>query len=85
MLTNKEVIQQVIETGEAQKIPMQPLSLIEDAFKELGFDDFESDGQDTNGWAIDFWYTFNHPQHGKYTVSGSLWDNIPWQIYKESR
>ncbi len=81
-MTNVEIIQKVIQTGEKQEIPMQPLNTIEKSFKELGFNDFDSEEEDTNGWAVDFWYTFTHPALGDYTVSGSLWEEFPWEIYK---
>src|ERR1700749_842110 len=79
-MTIKEIIQKAIDTGKDQIIPMTPLIEVEKAFKELGFDDYEGTGDETNGWQVDFWYTFTHPTLGKYTVSGSLWENTPWKV-----
>lgn len=88
-MTNKELteiaIRKVIETGMEQDIPNQPMFDIQDIFMGVfGFEEYESDGdQEYNGWAGDFWFTFHHPELGEYTVSGSVWERIPWNVYKK--
>jgi hypothetical protein len=64
---------------EELKIPMTPLSKVEEAFKELGFKGVELE---TNGWEVDFWQSFFHPEHGVYGVTGSLWSGN-FKIYKD--
>lgn len=53
--------------------PMVPLYQIERQFKSQGYTRSIGDDGDTNGWQVDFWYTFCHPEKPHYTVSGSLW------------
>jgi len=48
-----------------------PVGIIEDIMKDMEFT-FEMDGEETNGWQVDFWYYFNHPAFGKYCYQGSL-------------
>jgi len=53
-------------------LDMLPISELGKILIELGFDKLELDGDETNGWQIDFWYKFNHSELGTYTLSGSL-------------
>lgn len=48
-------------------IPFTPIKEIEIILKELGVDTEVVDS-DTNGWEVDFWYTYEN----KYELSGSL-------------
>jgi hypothetical protein len=54
-------------------LDMMPLSVIEKALEEIGFEKLEDEERNTNGWEIDFWYEYYHPGYTEYTVSGSLW------------
>ena len=51
---------------------MLPIKVIEDILVRQGFNGLDLNGDETNGWQVDFWYNFNHPEKGKYTLSGSL-------------
>ena len=37
-----------------------------------GFNELELNGDEINGWQVDFWYKFSNPEKGDYTLSGSL-------------
>jgi len=70
----KKLIQDFIKSGEQEfKFQqMMPIRDIEDILKEIGFEDLELSGEETNGWQIDFWYTFQSSEYGVYELSGSL-------------
>lgn len=51
---------------------MVPIRDFERVLKGLGFNKLEMDGEETNGWQVDFFYTFTHPKKGKYLLMGSL-------------
>lgn len=50
---------------ESLSLEIKPLSEYTNYLETLGF---EVDNQDTNGWEVDFWITFE----GELTLSGSL-------------
>lgn len=52
---------------------MLPIDDIQTILVELGFEGTHLEGEESNGWYVDFWYTFNHPEKGEYELSGSLW------------
>ncbi len=64
----KELLEKVIN-GEVEmvKLPFTPIKEIEQVLNELGVDTDSCDA-DTNGWEIDFWYTYEN----KYELAGSL-------------
>lgn len=64
----KQLLEKVIN-GEVEtvEIPFTPIKEIEQVLNELGVDTDNCDS-DTNGWEIDFWYTYED----KYELSGSL-------------
>lgn len=68
----KELLQQAVNTGEDVKLPFTPIREVEKELKELGFEELEMDGDETNGWQIDFFYKFKHPEKGTFMLSGSL-------------
>jgi hypothetical protein len=51
---------------------MIPISEFEKILLSFGFDKLELSGDETNGWQIDFWYIFKHPNLGTYILTGSL-------------
>ncbi len=79
MIKGKEIpqltkVQEHVLSGSEEdiSIPMTPIRDVEKELKDIGFKDLEMDGEETNGWQIDFWYKFVHPKYGKYQLSGSL-------------
>lgn len=52
-------------------IDMFPIDKIEDVLKKLGFPKDSLD-YDTNGWQIDFWYTYYNSNNEAIRLSGSL-------------
>jgi hypothetical protein len=50
-----------------------PIDEIQNILVGLGFEETELEGEETNGWDVDFWYIFVHPEKGKYELTGSLW------------
>lgn len=64
----KELLEKVIN-GEAETVnlPFTPIEKIEGVLRELGINTEDCEA-DTNGWEIDFWYTYE----GKYELAGSL-------------
>jgi hypothetical protein len=65
----KELLQQVIDGKKKEvHLPFTPIAEIEEALTELGIDTNDVD-PNTNGWEIDFWYTYQD----RYTLSGSLY------------
>lgn len=52
---------------------MKPVSDIKKMFEEVGYYQLELDGDETNGWQVDFWYKFARPDQPTVTLSGSLW------------
>jgi hypothetical protein len=40
--------------------------------EKFGFNEQNHEGDGTNGWQVDFWYYYTHPEMGEYCVSGSL-------------
>lgn len=70
----KQEIQEFIKSGEQvfKFQQMMPIRDIEDILKEIGFEDLELSGEETNGWQIGFWYTFQSGEYGTYVLSGSL-------------
>ena len=70
----KKLIQEFIKSGEQEfKFQlMMPIRDIEEILKEIGFEELELSGDETNGWQIDFWYHFKSYEYGTYVLSGSL-------------
>lgn len=61
-------------TVEIVEVPFVPINDISTILEEnLGFDELDLDGEETNGYSVDFWYTYNHKTRGKYSLNGSLW------------
>ena len=71
---DKKKIQDFIKSGEKElKFDfMLPIQCVEEALSEIGFDNLELDGDELNGWQVDFWYKFKSSEYGNYTLSGSL-------------
>jgi hypothetical protein len=71
---SKQQIQDFIKSGEkVMKFDtMLPVRKVEESLVEIGFDELELDGGETNGWQIDFWYKFYSEEYKGYTFSGSL-------------
>lgn len=67
LLTLSTKIKSVID-GEVEKVslPFTPIEEIEEVLIKLGIDTDDA-GYDSNGWQVDFWYTY-----GDYQLSGSL-------------
>lgn len=70
----KQVITDFLNTeAEAIEIPMTPVQDVAKILTELGYDELELSGDETNGWQIDFWYYFYNTVAGpKLCLSGSL-------------
>ncbi len=70
----KELLLKVIN-GEQEKVPLPftPIGDILDILEEEGFEQLELDGDETNGWQIDFWYKIQHLEKGLFQLSGSLY------------
>jgi hypothetical protein len=70
----KETIKKFLASGEGRlKLEtMIPISEMDSLMQEFGYDELETDGDETNGWQIDFWYTWNKKDRYSYTLSGSL-------------
>lgn len=64
---------------------MIPLDQIRKVFEKQGYkwEDLKDDGN-LNGWSVDFWYYFSHPEKIRYCVSGSLWYG-GFKIYKNAK
>lgn len=56
-------------------IKMRGMYAIEDDFEKLGYTHDPGDGDNTNGWEVDFWYQFTHPTEPTITVSGGIWQH----------
>lgn len=67
--SNELTIEQ-FQKEEQFTIPMAGLFKISQELKDLGF--IEGD-YDSNGWSVDFWHYFIHPELGKWMLTGSLW------------
>ncbi len=68
-------IKKLIESGSEEVIDlesMMPIRDMEDYLKTLGFKDLDINGDELNGWQVDFWYKFEHKKYGTYCLSGSL-------------
>lgn len=75
-----------IEKGHAESlhIKMQGMYDIEKELEELGYEHDPGDGDNTNGWEVDFWYRFVHPEKGTLVVSGGIWQHgSTYIIYKD--
>jgi len=57
---------------EALEIPMTPIRDVEEILKELGYNELELNGDETNGWQVDFWYYFYSETQPVLLLSGSL-------------
>ena len=70
----KELIQNFVKSGNdtIDLGCMVPINEIKLYLMEIGFDELEFQGEETNGWQVDFWYTFNSNEYGSYTLIGSL-------------
>lgn len=69
----KDKIEKFIRSEEKSiSLPMIPISGFDDMLQEIGFDEMEMEGDETNGWQVDFWYYFIHPEFGKFCLGGSL-------------
>lgn len=74
---NKE-IQDLITTvleGKQEEInlpSMLPISEISDFLENKGFEELDLNGDETNGWQVDFWYTYTHKILGDFMITGSL-------------
>lgn len=77
-----EIREFIISQEEKMKISMIPISEIQDIFESQGYE-LEDLDDNTNGWSIDFWYYFKHPEKARYCVSGSLWYG-DFKIYKNA-
>lgn len=64
----KELLEKVINEEETLiSIPFTPIQQIENILESLGVNIRDCEA-DTNGWQVDFWYTYEN----KYMLSGSL-------------
>jgi len=54
------------------KLPMYPIQFYKQVLQSLGFGMLEMEGEEINGWQIEFTYTFIHPDKGEYQLAGSL-------------
>lgn len=77
-----EIREFIISQEGEMKIPMTPISKIEEIFESQGYE-MEDLDDNTNGWEIDFWYYFKHPEKARYCLSGSLWSG-GFKIYKNA-
>lgn len=70
--TNLELsIKNIINGSEDTSLPFVPLEVVNYILKGLGFTLEEAD---TNGYQVDFWYTYKHPNKDqRFTLQGSLW------------
>lgn len=70
----KGVLQGFIESESTKEfsIPMIPVRTIEKLLIELGYDQLEMQGEETNGWQIDFWYYFKGTDKTTICMTGSL-------------
>lgn len=72
MIDIKQQIKEFVESFEQElALDFQPLDTFDELFRELGFKSF--DNIEINGWAIDFWRHYVHPEYGKYYIEGSLY------------
>lgn len=71
---NKQQIQEFVKSGakELKFDTMLPVRTVEDALTEIGFEELDLEGDETNGWQVDFWYYFKSTTYGTYMLSGSL-------------
>lgn len=66
----KELIETYIDSDELSlELPMTPVQEIEEILAGVGY---EHSNSDQNGWQVDFWYTYTHPERGSVVLSGSL-------------
>ena len=71
----KESLIEFIKSGdkEFRFETLLPIRTIENILvNELNFNSLKLNGEETNGWQIDFWYKFDSEKYGKYMLSGSL-------------
>lgn len=66
-----ESIDKALEGGFGA-IGTAPLQVITECLESKGFL-HNPDKSDSNGWQIDFWEYYNHPELGEWCLSGSLW------------
>ena len=65
-------IERFLNSSETEmEVPMHPIRTYEKAFVALGFEKLDLDGEETNGWQVDFWYPF-HQGETTITLVGSL-------------
>lgn len=64
-------IAEALEKG-GGNIMLFPIETIAGWLEERGFI-HNPDKSDSNGWQIDFWEYFDHPELGEWMLSGSLW------------
>lgn len=70
-MSNKISLAEAIK-DKGGKIYHQPVSEIVDYLEKHGFK-HDQGGGDSNGWQHDFWEYFEHPDKGRWCLSGSLW------------
>lgn len=69
----KEQVQELLNSdNESVEIEMTPIQDIQSILNEFGYEDLDLDGEETNGWQIDFWYKFYKKDSPTLMVSGSL-------------
>lgn len=71
---NKEEIKNFINSDKIKLNfkEMLPIRDVEKILKELGYDELKLEGEETNGWQVDFWYHFNGNDLPSLCLSGSL-------------
>ena len=68
-----EAINKMISTSSNEEdIDFINVDSIREDFESLEFE-MEEFEDNINGWSVDFQYYFNHVEHGKFCLFGSLW------------
>ena len=70
----KEEIEKFINSNEVNLNfkQMLPIRDIEKILTDLGYNELELEGEETNGWQVYFWYRFNGENLPILCLSGSL-------------
>lgn len=71
----KEQIGEFLNSDQKEfKLPyMISIKEFNEILKTFGYDWVELDGDEINGWQVDFWYRFHHEVLPIVTLSGSLY------------
>ena len=70
----RDIIQNFLNIDrESISLQMHPIDTYNNILKDFGYEMEDSDGDNLNGWSVDFWYYYKNKEGNRLCLGGSLW------------